>query len=147
MEEEIQKLLRDIADRLITFYKDRAPVDTGALKNSIRAEVRGSGEIAVIYNRYGAYQDLGVNGVERSYGAPFNYTNSVNRFGNLNPVGGGLPWGARVNIRKFGLKPQYWLSNPDGTPLLPPDAVQMLEDGIAVALEELVTSTTQRTAL
>ena len=147
LEEELQTILREVADSLVAFYKLRAPVDSGALQKSIRAEVRDDGQIAIIYNRYGAYQDLGVNGLERRWGSPFSFSNSRNRFGNPNPVGGDLPWGARVNIRKFGIRPQYWASGPDGIPLINPQATQILEEELASAIEQFVATTTERTAL
>jgi len=147
MEEEFQNILRSIADSLVRFYKGRAPVDTGALRDSIRAEVRSSGEIAVIYNQYGAYQDLGVNGTQRSYGSPFTFKDVRTNKGVLAPVGGDLPFGARVNIRKFGLRPKYWLTDPNGSPIIPNDILQTIETDLANYMEEIVSTTTERLQL
>lgn len=150
MEEEFQNILRTIADSLVRFYKGRAPVDTGALRNSIRAEVRSSGEIAVIYNQYGAYQDLGVRGVVSSNKAPnspFQFKDKRTQFGALSPVGGNLPYGARVNIRKFGLTPKNWITDSNGNPIIPNNILQTAEIDLANYIEKIVSTTTERIQL
>jgi len=137
MEEELQKILRDVADSLVAFYKLRAPVDTGALQKSIRAEVRPDGQIAIIYLRYGAYQDLGVQG----WGTAKNYApNSPFKFRNRPDTG-------YNNLRKWGIPPQYWVSNPDGVPIINQGAVDLLEAELADVIEQIVATTTERTAL
>jgi hypothetical protein len=93
---------------------------TGALRNSIKVEITGSAEgdlISIRFNNYGLFVDSGVRGTiggntgqgynKTSYG----YKDKRDRFGRPAPVGGSLPWGARVNIRKFGIPAKPWIQN------------------------------------
>jgi len=93
---------------------------TGALKSSIKVEITGgeSGDlISVKFNNYGLFVDAGVKGTiggssGKGYsGKSYGYQNKKDRFGRPSPVGGDLPWGARVNIRKFGIEAKPWIQN------------------------------------
>jgi hypothetical protein len=142
-EESFVFSMRDFADALIAYYKSEAPEDTGALRNSIRAEVKPDGEISIIYLRYGAYQDLGVRGVvssDKAPNSPFQFKDKRTRFGALSPVGGNLSYGARVNIRKLGLSAQNWLTSPNGEVKIPNVALNALEESLSLN----ITNTTQR---
>jgi len=94
---------------------------TGALKSSIKVEITGGEEgdlISITFNNYGLFVDAGVKGTKSgSSGKGFNGKNYQYKevFGiksrSLLPVGGPLPWGARVNIRKFGIEAKPWIQN------------------------------------
>lgn len=135
MEERIKEMMRMVADAQLAYYKSNAPVDTGALRNSIRAQIEGN-EIKIIYNRYGAYQDLGVQGwgTGKNYapGSPFQFKDR--------------PETGYNNMRIYGIPPQYWATEEStGLPRVTPFAVEILEEEIANAIEQIaVTTTTQR---
>jgi hypothetical protein len=108
---------------------------TGALQNSIRVEITGTeqGElISIKFNEYGLYVDAGVEGAfgtKHQSGKGYNkkvfkyepITKVFKRKGGQEPkegakarpvpVGGSLYFGARVNIRKFGIPARPWIQN------------------------------------
>jgi len=87
---------------------------TGALMNSIRVTVEGTEEDPIYnltFNDYGLFLDEGVQGTLGGstaggfQGLAFKYS------GAFKMIGGNLPYGARRNIYKFGLKPRPWVQS------------------------------------
>ena len=61
--EDISAILLQIAGPIVDDIKSQAPVDTGALKQSVQARVQGDSLfIEMLY--YGMFQNFGVNGTE-----------------------------------------------------------------------------------
>ena len=61
--EDISAILLNIAGPIVDDIKSQAPVDTGALKQSVQARVQGDSLfIEMLY--YGMFQNFGVNGTE-----------------------------------------------------------------------------------
>ena len=148
--ERYENVLEQVAAQIASDLRQRAPVDTGALKNSIQWNVLQDGTIAIYYNRYGVYQDLGVKGWDNQRGpnaSPFQYkrNNANNTAARPGPVGGDFgTFGARVNIRKLGLRAQYWATNPTGEPYISPEVARIMEEQIAAGIEAAVKTTTDR---
>lgn len=96
----ISPVLQELGDRITADMKAKAPVDSGALKNSIRAVVSDNKlEIDMLY--YGAFQNYGVNGTSD------NIANKV-QFG-VTPRPTSEPFYA-FKKRKFGLRPQQFFN-------------------------------------
>ena len=91
--------------------------ESGNLKSSIRVSIQDN-EILISFANYGLFQDGGVQGAFGSRNASgrgydkrvFQYKKERDRFGRPTPVGGNLPYGARVNIRKFGIPAKPWIA-------------------------------------
>ena len=61
--QDLSPVLQELGDQITADMKSKVPVDTGALRNSIRAVVTyNSLEIDMLY--YGAFQNYGVNGTQ-----------------------------------------------------------------------------------
>ena len=61
--EDITAILLQVAGPIVDDIKSRAPVDTGALKQSVQARVQGDSLfIEMLY--YGMFQNFGVNGTD-----------------------------------------------------------------------------------
>jgi hypothetical protein len=114
---EVNLKLDQFSQQLTNVAQDAYP-KTGALKSSIKVEVTED-NIVISFNNYGLFQDAGVKGVFASRNSSgqgfdkkvFQYKEvfSIKRK-TLVPVGGNLPWGARVNIRKFGIPAKPWIA-------------------------------------
>jgi hypothetical protein len=114
---KIDLKLDQLSQQLTNVAQDAYP-KTGALKSSIKVEIIDD-SIVISFNNYGLFQDAGVKGVLPSRNSSgqgfdkkvFQYKEvfSIKRK-TLVPVGGNLPWGARVNIRKFGIPAKPWIA-------------------------------------
>jgi hypothetical protein len=91
-----------------------------ALKNSVQVitrETPDGAKIFISFNNYGLYIDAGVVGANGGNASGRGYFGTTYRykrvFGvkskSLVPVGGDLPFGARVKIRKFGIAAKPWI--------------------------------------
>lgn len=105
----------------LTSVAQAAYPEAGALKSSIKVEVTGAegGDLILIsFNNYGLFQDAGVQGAfgtkhpsGKGYDKKvFKYKATKDKFGRPAPVGGHLPYGAKVNIRKFGIPAKPWIA-------------------------------------
>ena len=105
---------------------------TGNLLNSIEVEVIQEDEDNTAYrlsfNDYGLYLDEGVQGTVSgrtgggAQGLQFRFSG---RFKMIGDPSGRLPWGARVNIYKFGITPRPWIYN----------AITNIVDSMTIAIE------------
>ena len=101
----------------LTAVAQQAYPESGALKSSIKVEITED-DIVISFNNYGLFQDAGVQGAfgtkqpsGRGYSKEiFKYKAKKDKFGRPAPVGGNLNWGARVNIRKFGIPAKPWIA-------------------------------------
>ena len=102
----------------LTAVAQQAYPESGALKSSIKVEITED-DIVISFNNYGLFQDAGVQGAfgtknpsGRGYSKEiFKYKATKDKFGRPAPVGGNLKeWGARVNIRKFGIPAKPWIA-------------------------------------
>lgn len=146
---KIQFDLEKFQGKLTQIAKSAYP-ESGALKSSIKVEITGgdTGDlIEISFNNYGLFQDAGVKGVfnsenssGRGYdGRVFQYKNTTKVFKSkakkqnkekkneprLVPVGGDLAFGARLNIRKFGIPAKPWIAK----------MLQNLSDEVAKEIE------------
>ena len=105
----------------LTSVAQAAYPESGDLKSSIKVEVTGEegGDlIQITFNNYGLFQDAGVQGAfgtkhpsGKGYnGRVFKYKPVLDKFKRPAPVGGKLPYGAKVNIRKFGIPAKPWIA-------------------------------------
>jgi|TARA_R110000851_G_scaffold246530_1_gene399181 hypothetical protein len=94
-----QSLLTELAEPIVAEMKRRAPVDTGALRNSIGYTVNGNQiEFDMLY--YGMFQNYGVKGTQDSTALPV-------PFGLLQPRVGNT---YSFTKRRFGLRPQTFFN-------------------------------------
>jgi hypothetical protein len=111
--DSVDLLLSEIGSQIVNDITARAPVDTGALKSSIRSVVENNIlRIQMLY--YGPFQNYGVVGTleDRAVDVPFGINpppreGSKYKFRLVDaPVGGRLPYAARMTIRRRGLASQ-----------------------------------------
>lgn len=109
----LSPILTQIGGRIVDEVKAGAPIDTGALRESIKAVIEDDAlSIEMLY--YGIFQNYGVDGMQNAparevpaFGVPQPQAGSRFGFsGNYEMIGGDLPFGARKQIYKMGLKPQ-----------------------------------------
>lgn len=118
--EEISNLEDDLLEiglRIVNDMKARTPIDSGALRNSITSIVTNN-SIELTMLAYGMFQNYGVKGTvsgsadpvppevnpQPREGGQYSF-NSIYRM-----IGGPLPFGARINIHRFGLRPQRFFN-------------------------------------
>jgi len=110
---DISPILLNIGGRIVDDIKAGAPVDSGALRNSIQAKIEGDSlTIEMLY--YGIFQNYGVDGIDNApartvpaFGVPQPRSGSRYGFsGDYQMIGGDLSFGARKQIYKMGLRPQ-----------------------------------------
>jgi len=96
---------------------------TGALKSSVKVEITGKGSeelVSISFNNYGLFIDAGVDGAESTgagktgkgyFGTSYKYkpTMMKKRPKLFAPVGGKLPFLARIHIRRFGINAKPWI--------------------------------------
>ena len=111
--QNLSPILTQIGGRLVDQVKDGAPIDSGALRQSIKAVIQDD-SLAIEMLYYGIFQNYGVDGMQNAparevppFGVP--QPTAGRRFGfsgNYEMIGGDLSFGARKQIYKMGLKPQ-----------------------------------------
>lgn len=111
--QNLSPILTQIGGRLVDQVKDGAPIDSGALRQSIKAVIQDD-SLAIEMLYYGIFQNYGVDGLQNAparevppFGVP--QPTAGRRFGfsgNYEMIGGDLSFGARKQIYKMGLKPQ-----------------------------------------
>ena len=109
----LSPILTQIGGRLVDQIKDGAPIDSGALRQSIKAVIQDD-SLAIEMLYYGIFQNYGVDGMQNAparevpaFGVP--QPTAGRRFGfsgDYTMIGGDLSFGARKQIYKMGLKPQ-----------------------------------------
>ncbi len=120
--QEIVLPLDKLSSKLTQIAQDSYP-KSGALKSSIKVTIQDK-DIKISFNEYGLYQDGGVKGAFGNAGnnsgqgynkSIFKYKPTKDKFGRPAPIGkfpytGPLSYGARVNIRKFGIPAKPWIA-------------------------------------
>lgn len=109
----LSPILTQIGGRLVDQVKEGAPIDSGALRQSIKAVIQDD-SLAIEMLYYGIFQNYGVDGMQNAparevpaFGVP--QPTAGRRFGfsgDYTMIGGDLSFGARKQIYKMGLKPQ-----------------------------------------
>jgi hypothetical protein len=113
---EVNFNLDKLSQQLTTVAQQAYP-ESGSLKSSIKVTTTED-TITITFKNYGLFQDAGVQGAfgtknpsGRGYSKEiFKYKAKKDKFGRPAPVGGNLNWGARVNIRKFGIPAKPWIA-------------------------------------
>jgi hypothetical protein len=112
--DKIDLYLLEIAGGVINDMKLKVPTNTNNLKNSLKSVVENN-TLKFLMLYYGPFQNYGVIGRDQDRGVkqvPFGVNprpaNGISyKFKNvLGPVGGELPFRARMTIRKRGLAPK-----------------------------------------
>ena len=113
----LSPILTQIGGRIVDDIKSGAPVDSGALRNSVKAVIENDA-LAIEMLYYGIFQNYGVDGMQNApasevprFGVP--QPTAGRRFGfsgNYEMIGGDLSFGARKQIYKMGLKPQSFFN-------------------------------------
>ena len=113
----LSPILTQIGGRIVDQIKSGAPVDSGALRNSVKAVIQDDA-LAIEMLYYGIFQNYGVDGMQNApasevprFGVP--QPTAGRRFGfsgNYEMIGGDLSFGARKQIYKMGLKPQSFFN-------------------------------------
>ncbi len=101
--------IQQFLDKYINTIKSKAPVNTGALKNSITSNISNtstSTEIDIEGLNYGKYQDLGVNGTKKNWNSPF----SFNKMPNLSSMNLANSFPVAKSIMENGIKPTLFIS-------------------------------------
>lgn len=114
--EQLDNNLVPLINQMVQELKNRAPVDNGDLKSSIRATVVDNA-VTFSFLDYGLYQNFGVAGTKQNQGAkPISQglqgAGKIMKFGSQT-IGGKLPFGVRKAIAEKGLKPQDWFDFED----------------------------------
>ena len=127
---EFQNLLTVIAQEELN--KSGIKQQTGSLFRSCQVTVEGTAEEPVYvleFNDYGLFLDAGVQGtLSGRTGAGYD-GQSYRYSGQFKMIGGNLPYGARVNIYKFGIEPRPWVQN----------AIDAIADAAAAGFEQQLT--------
>lgn len=102
-------------DEYVNKLKSRAPVFTGALRDSISGVYQFNGDdVKIIISTldYGVYQDLGVNGTENNWGSPFSFNKlpNVSAFNQLGNSLGVSPWAIAKSVLRNGIRPTYFIT-------------------------------------
>lgn len=129
----LQPILTEIGGRIVDEVKAGAPIDSGALRQSIKAVIEDD-TLALEMLYYGIFQNYGVDGMNQAvasevplFGVP--QPTAGRRFGfsgNYEAIGGDLPFAVRKSIYKLGLRPQSFFDV---------DAItQVVADGVTQAL-------------
>lgn len=114
---QLKVKLDQLSSTLTKVAQDAYP-KAGRLKSSIKVEIKDD-DITISFENYGLAQDSGVQGAfgesRHPSGQGYNkwvakYKPVKDKFGRPAPVGGPLSWGARVNIRKFGIPARPWIA-------------------------------------
>jgi len=116
----LSDILTGIGGEITNDIKRQAPVDTGALRNSISFEVSmNSLELKML--NYGVFQNYGVKGTQNDpgvkatpsgiFGVPTGYKFQFKS----QTIGGSLPFPVRRSIAQRGLKPKNFFSLEDIT--------------------------------
>ena len=113
----LSPVLTQIGGRIVDQIKSGAPVDSGALRNSVKAVIQDDA-LAIEMLYYGIFQNYRVDGMQTAparevppFGVP--QPTAGRRFGfsgNYEMIGGDLSFGARKQIYKMGLKPQSFFN-------------------------------------
>lgn len=110
----LSDILTGIGNDITRDMKQRAPVDTGALRNSISFTVDENTMTLEMLN-YGVFQNYGVDGTKESrgrgvedgiFGIPVGYRFKFKSM----TIGGSLPFPVRKSIAEKGLKPQVFFT-------------------------------------
>lgn len=114
---DINDIVRSVLEQEVNKWRQRAPEDTGQLKNSIRLTLLNSNTWGVSFLSYGLFQNFGVRGTESdpgvfatqspSFGTPYQFKSKA--------IGGDLPFAVRQSIAQLGLRPQPWFLMPGET--------------------------------
>lgn len=115
-----QDIFLRVAGEFVNELQSRAPVDSGALKQNIQARVEEDSVLIQMF-AYGFFQNYGVVGTQSNPGAfgvedgaPTPRTGNTYSFNpDKSMIGGNLPFRARENIHKFGLRPKSFFSIED----------------------------------
>lgn len=132
----LQPILLNIGGRIVDDVKAGAPIDKGALRDSIKAVIEDDSlSISMLY--YGIFQNYGVDGMNQAVAndvPTFGVTpqpTTGRRFGfsgQYEAIGGDLPFAVRKSIYKLGIKPQSFFDV---------DAIaQFVADGVAEQLTQ-----------
>ena len=113
----LSPILTQIGGRIVDQVKEGAPIDSGALRQSIKAVIQDD-SLAIEMLYYGIFQNYGVDGMQNAparevpaFGVP--QPTAGRRFGfsgDYTMIGGDLSFGARKQIYKMGLKPQSFFN-------------------------------------
>lgn len=110
----LSDVLTQIGNEITVGLKQRAPVDTGALRSSISFMVDENSLTLEMLN-YGVFQNYGVDGTKESparpveagiFGIPAGYKFKFKSM----TIGGSLPFPVRRSIAEKGLKPQVFFT-------------------------------------
>ena len=110
----LSDILTSIGNDITRDMKQRAPVDTGALRSSIQFSVDENSLTLEMLN-YGIFQNYGVDGTKESRARPveagiFGISAGYKfRFKSMT-IGGSLPFPVRKSIAEKGLKPQIFIT-------------------------------------
>ena len=129
IDDSLRDALKEVGNYIVSVLRQKAPKDTGRLRNSIGYSITQSGDsygLRIGYLYYGVFQDLGVNGTKVNRGSPFSFRSRT--------VGGDLPFAVRKSIAEKGLRAKNWTQLSDA------EEDQMnkkIQDMFGMDLEEL----------
>jgi len=112
---DMDRELSTLATRIVDDMRQRAPVDSGDLRNSIKVNLD---RYQIIFSMlaYGPYQNYGVEGnsLKRARVVEDPAIGKKHKFGTqFKMIGGDLNYGARTNIYKYGISAQPFYSIED----------------------------------
>ena len=101
---ELDKWLLETSKSIVDQLKSQAPVDSGDLKNSIKAEVINNTLVIKMLN-YGVFQNYGVSGTKDNLGKPTEFGISIANEGTI----------FKFDNRRFGIKSKNFFNVGDIT--------------------------------
>jgi hypothetical protein len=137
IDEDIRAALKEVGNYIVSVFRQKAPKDTGRLRNSIGysiTETRDGYQLRLGYLIYGVFQDLGVNGTRVNQGSPFQFRSQT--------VGGSLPFAVRKSIAEKGLRAKNWSTL---TPAEQEQADLKIQDLFGMDLDELFSNILTKT--
>jgi hypothetical protein len=108
--------IQTFINRYVNYVKERVPKNTGALEDSIVANINTVGEnqeIQIDALNYATFQNFGVNGTENDYGSPYTFRTipNIEAFQGLANQLGISPWAIAKSVMKKGIAPTFFATN------------------------------------
>ena len=120
--------IQKFVDNYVNDLKQKVPVRTGKLKNSIDGDVKKTSdgfEITISMLDYGIFQDKGVNGTLTKYGSPFSFTKLPNLSSSFGSSTDTFP--IAKSIMEKGIKPNNFIEKTNNENPLETLATDLIE--------------------
>lgn len=110
---DVTQSIQAYINAMVEDIKSEAPNNTGALRNSIKSDIKFNNdgyEVGIEMLNYGEFQDKGVNGTERSWGSPYSFRKQIpssSFSGYSNSISG--QFAIARSVMKKGIRPKNFI--------------------------------------